>query len=209
VTTAGTTTKPSKVSRNDGSDGPREIAWVACDQPEQVDAVDLDRQLTVGGPAGGSVRDFHPGISEEDRRSRSGRLAPRRRIAAIASRTHENVTGPAAGRAEPGAGWIAATASAINVVIPGAALPRGSRRRPPRETGGGLCVKHDFRSVSKKTNQTCLEPQLEGPDCGQPKKGCETRGGRPGRLRRVSSDLPVVHRHSDALRRSLFEGHAG
>lgn len=54
-----------------------------------------------------------------------------------------------------------------------------------------------------------LEPPPEGRDCGQPKKGCETRAGRPGTLRRVSSDLPVVHRHSDALRKSSCEGHTG
>jgi hypothetical protein len=57
--------------------GPREIARVACDQPEQAHPVDVDRLLTVGGPSGGSVRDVHPGISEEDALSLRSGSSPR------------------------------------------------------------------------------------------------------------------------------------
>jgi len=64
--------------RSDGcQEGPREIAGVACDQPEQAHQVDLDRLLTVGGPQGCSVRDLHPRISEEDRLSRLPGSSPR------------------------------------------------------------------------------------------------------------------------------------
>jgi hypothetical protein len=98
--------------------GPREIPWVACDQPEQGDEVDLDRQLTVGGPAGGSVRDLHPGISEEERRSRSSKLSPAgARSAPVASPTHENVAGLAAGRATR-SGMDPAAASAVQLREP-------------------------------------------------------------------------------------------